>query len=287
MVFIFLWLWAASGETSFQKPDIKGYTPADPLNEVSGLVASRSQPGVLWTHNDSGGVARFFAISADDAQVIATYTMPGASARDYEDIAIGPGPEKGVDYLFIGDFGNNDAHRGKPREHIIVYRLPEPKIDLSSKKKAFKVKPDALVMRYPDGAHDVEAMIIDPKTGDLYLLTKRDELSRIYRTPKPAKGDQEIKLEYEGEMTVTQIVASDISPDGSEILVKLYPKVLYYKRQSNESIVQALTREGKTVPVYLLEQQGEAIAWDAEGSGFFTLSEARKSKKTPLFYYSR
>ena len=36
------------------KPAISGDVDRAGLSELSGLVASRSQPGVLWTHNDSG-----------------------------------------------------------------------------------------------------------------------------------------------------------------------------------------------------------------------------------------
>ena len=31
---------------------------------------------------------------------------------------------------------------------------------------------DALRLRYPDGPHNAEAMLVDPRTGDLVIITK-------------------------------------------------------------------------------------------------------------------
>ena len=48
--------------------------------------------------------------------------LGGVIFNDVEDIAIGPGPEEGVDYLYVSDTGNND------RDRIVmqVYRVREP-----------------------------------------------------------------------------------------------------------------------------------------------------------------
>ena len=37
------------------------------------------------------------------------YNLTGAKMRDWEDIAVGPGPEPNVDYLYVGAIGDNDA----------------------------------------------------------------------------------------------------------------------------------------------------------------------------------
>ena len=48
--------------------------------------------------------------------------VDGHQFNDVEDISIGPGPEEGVDYLYVSDTGNND------RDRIVmqVYRVREP-----------------------------------------------------------------------------------------------------------------------------------------------------------------
>src|SRR5262249_26664738 len=75
---------------------------ADPvLTEVSGVVASRAHPPVFWVHNDSGGEPTVYAISPTGAS-LGAYPIAGATAIDWEDIAIGPGPERGTSYLYLG-----------------------------------------------------------------------------------------------------------------------------------------------------------------------------------------
>src|SRR4051794_20300739 len=71
------------------------------ITESSGLAVG---PGVLWTHNDSGDSARFFALDRR-CRTLATYTLPGVQATDWEDMARGGG------YLWLGDIGDNSATR--------------------------------------------------------------------------------------------------------------------------------------------------------------------------------
>ena len=47
--------------------------------------------GILWTHNDAGGENRIFAIDSNGISR-GTYYLNGIENRDWEDIAVGPGP---------------------------------------------------------------------------------------------------------------------------------------------------------------------------------------------------
>ena len=91
------------------------------ITEASGMVASRRLADVLWVHNDSGSGPVLYALNPQ-GQCLGRFDVTGAKARDWEDIARGPGPDPDLDYLYIGDIGDN---RGK-REFITVYRVPEP-----------------------------------------------------------------------------------------------------------------------------------------------------------------
>ena len=86
-----------------------------PIQESSGLVASRTHPGVFWTHNDSGNPPRLFAVRADGS-LIREYVV-GAPNVDWEDIAA---DDKGR--LYIGEIGNN----GGLLPLRAVYRVEEP-----------------------------------------------------------------------------------------------------------------------------------------------------------------
>ena len=93
------------------------------IGEASGLAASRKNPGVLWVHNDDGP-ACVYAMTAEGKH-LGVYNLEGAKMRDWEDIAIGPGPEPNVDYIYVGAIGdNNSKHKS-----IKIYRVPEPNVD--------------------------------------------------------------------------------------------------------------------------------------------------------------
>ena len=85
------------------------------LDELSGIAVSPDQPGVLFVHNDSGDSSRFFAIGPDGA-LKAIFHFQGEptsrlGVRDVEDIAIGPGPDSGVNYIYLGDIGDITEQR--------------------------------------------------------------------------------------------------------------------------------------------------------------------------------
>src|ERR1700742_2093879 len=78
------------------------------VTESSGLVASRTTPGAYWTHNDSGDGPFIYAFDTR-GDSFGTFRVSGAEARDWEDIAAGPGPQPNRSYLYIGDIGDNNA----------------------------------------------------------------------------------------------------------------------------------------------------------------------------------
>jgi hypothetical protein len=62
----------------------------DRITESSGLVLSSRTDRVLFTHNDSGDDARFFAVD-DRCRTLAMYVLSGVAATDWEDMAVGRG----------------------------------------------------------------------------------------------------------------------------------------------------------------------------------------------------
>jgi hypothetical protein len=118
------------------------------INEASGLAASRSLNGYLWSHEDSGNPAELFLISTDGKN-IRKYPLSGTSNRDWEDMAIGPGPTEGVNYLYIGDIGNNNGNSST--QQFFIYRTPE----INNLDAAFDgTNVERIVYKYPSGAPD-------------------------------------------------------------------------------------------------------------------------------------
>jgi hypothetical protein len=276
----------------FAEGEVLGEVKEPHIDEVSGVAASRNNPRVLWIHNDSGDRAQIYAINTR-GDYLGAFRLGGARAFDYEDIAIGPGPVPGVSYLYVGDIGDNHAIRAG---EVVVYRVAEPVVyaDRGDQSRTL-TGVDALRLRYPDGPRDAETLLCDPLTGSLYVISKREKFNRIYRAKAPGAGDQEIGLEMMGTMAWTGseflglplfgAVAGDVSPDGREILRKRYHTATLYSRRPDEELSRALVRPAKGIPVPCdPEQQGEAIAFDAHGRGYFSMGEGSSPS---LIYYQR
>jgi len=246
------------------------------LREASGLVASIANPGYLWTHNDSGNSASIYLIN-DKAEIVMTCKLKNTVNRDWEDITIGPGPEENVNYLYVADIGDNEA----VYSYKILYRIKEPTF-LSDQIEIEKA--DKLTFELPGGARDTEAIMVDPITNYFYVSSKREHSVRLYEIKFPFASDT-LHAEEVGKLPFNNIVAANISTDGSEVLMKTYRDIFYWKRKGNEPIPTLLQRRPVKLE-YKPEPQGEAIAWKRDGFGFYTLSESEKGDGS-LFFYKR
>jgi hypothetical protein len=273
---------AVTAEPRFDTRETRGILAHDPINEASGLAASRQNPGVLWTHNDSGNNAQIFALS-DKGKHLGVFTILGAENRDWEDIAVGPGPQSDRHYLYIGDTGDNKARY----EVKTIYRLPEPRLtaDQSPVNSALNGV-ESIRFRYPDGKRDAETLIVDPLTRDIYIVSKREDRVHVYRAAYPQFTNTVITLEKLGELTAYDVTAGDISPSGREILIKAYNTIKYWQRKPGQSIWETLQGEARRLP-YEPEPQGEAIAWASSEEGYYTLSEERDGIPAFLYFYPR
>ena len=264
-------------DSLFSGPKAMGKLQNKEIDEASGLVSSRTHEGILYTHNDSGGDPHVYILDTlgeDRGKII----LSGVKNRDWEDIAIGPGPDPKLNYIYVGEIGDNNA----VHHQIKIFRFPEPK----NLKKESVVKPEILTLIYPDGPKDAETLMIDPITHDIFILSKRDSLNILYRAPQSAFESKKFELEKIMELPFTMSVAGDISSDGSQILVKNYFTVFYWKRHENESIAEAMSRKAQILP-YKPEPQGEAVAFHPSGKSYYTLSEKRFNIDPVLYRYDK
>lgn len=239
------------------------------LPELSGLVDSKNNGGILWTHNDSGDGARIYALSS--AGLRAVYELNDVQAEDFEDIALVP-QERGTDALVIADTGDNF----RKRDHVTLYRVAEPQFTQPpSATQETTLQAAVQHVRYPEGATDVEAVLVDPRSGDVVLLAKGMVGDNdVFLVRKPAFTGGTTTAERVGKVELGFITAADISRDGSRILVRTYNNAFLFERGPGESVPDALRRKPCTLPVRD-EPQGESIAVSADGERFFTVSEGR------------
>ena len=272
----------ANGGAQFTSdPTVTPVTPGQ-IDEASGMADSRSQPGNLWIEEDSGNPAEL-ALLGYDGNVKGKISVPNTTNRDWEEMTIGPGPQDGVNYLYIGDIGDNNAQYPLYQ----IYRLPEPATLQSTISGVERIN-----FRYPDGSHDAEAMFVDPQTKDIYIITKREEKVHLYRLSYPQNINEVTVAEALGELSfggglANYVTAAAISPDGSEILVRTYSQLYYWKRNTGQSIADALQLGSRRQLVVRLEPQGEAVCFDKDAKGYFTVSERASAASVNLYYYAR
>jgi hypothetical protein len=240
------------------------------ITELSGLVSSRRTNGVWWANSDSGDSARLFAVG-EKGRSLGEFRFAGATATDWEDIGIGPGPKTGVRYLYAADIGDN----AKARPSVQLYRVPEPAVDPAKPATAPKTLNGVarLTLTYPDGPHDAEAFFVDPKSGLLYIVSKEIGAASVYRAPAALEAGTTTKLQKVGTVNAGPLVtAADITALGDAIALRTYTSVRIYPRKGNTTVAAALAGKpckGKTAS----EQQGEAIGFTRNGRGYVTASE--------------
>ncbi|MEI7692644.1 MAG: hypothetical protein WCJ50_09010 [Actinomycetes bacterium] len=189
---------------------------APDLTEASGLAESAVNPGVYWTHNDSGDRARLFAIDAATGALRATFGLPGVTATDWEDLAIAPDAD-GNDAFYIADIGDNTAVRGS----VTIYRVAEPTLPRAGGApvtiNAGAVSSQRLT--YPGGPRDAESLAVG-SDGALTIISKREAQVGVYRLADPQFTGGRSQLDSVGQLPLTWVVGASASADGSFVLIK-------------------------------------------------------------------
>ncbi len=247
------------------------------LGEISGGAASANNEGYFWVHNDSGNDPELFLVD-EKLTIHATCVLP-VENRDWEDMAIGPGPEAGKQYIYLGEIGDNISRFATK----YVYRFEEPRWD----RKSSTISPgkiDTIAFRLEGGTKDTETLLLDPSTKDLYIISKREEPVWVYVLdfPYATSGINTARRLF--SIPFTQIVSGDIASDGKNILLKNYEHIYFWDNDKNLSVPELLKQRPFEVP-YILEPQGETIMWARDRSGFYTVSEKNTGKTSYLYLY--
>jgi hypothetical protein len=246
----------------------------DGVPEASGLVASRSTPGRLWVHNDSGK-PEIFALDTE-GKVIGTVAVAGATLVDWEAMAsarCGSGS-----CLYLGDIGDNEGSRSS----ITVYRIPEP-ANLTGTARVDAV----ITATYPDGAHDAETLLAAPD-GRLYIVTKGDtgEVA-LYRFPAQPKPGATVQLERVGTPLSkgkpgeeARITDGAISADGTWAVLRTRTVLMFYRASE---FLSGNFRQSRAVDLTPLgEPQGEGVAFGAGNTVYVAGEGGGKSQAGTL-----
>ena len=232
------------------------------IDEASGIADSKANPGYLWVEQDSGNPNDIILLSYA-GQFIKKINIRSAVNRDWEDMAVSNGPIAGTNYVYLADIGDNN----KIYSEYTIYRFPEPLVNTDTISVYDKIR-----FQYPDGPHDAEAMLVDQSSKDIYIVTKQDAVSRIYKLIYPQNTGAINMAVYSGSLSFNGVVSAASSVEGDELLLKTYSSLYYWKKNSNENIEQALYKD-PVMLAYQPEPQGEALCFANDNTGFYTLSE--------------
>lgn len=254
-----------------------GLIELDEISEASGIIASRKNLDVFWTHNDSGGDNVIYALN-NSGEHLGVYTLDGIIIRDWEDIAIDYFPDDDEYYLFLGDIGDNNGNHNEK----YIFKIPEPGVNANQNPVNESISGiETITFEYSNGDKwNSETLLIDPLNHDFYIVTKRfnaEDLDLVYRIQYPQPTTTTITAQQVAEIDVpssvsTGCVGGDVSSNGLEILIKTYNHVYYWERTAQQSFWEAFDIDGVNVN-YIQEPQGEALCWKPDRNGYYTVSE--------------
>lgn len=266
-----------TGETAAPGPVCPVFGPGQPLGEAEPDTLTEASglqvvEGVLWTHGDSGP-AQLYALERTGARR-AVVPVEGAVIVDWEDLAtVG-------DRLVVGDIGDNlEARLGL---RLVSVPIPDPDAD------GVPVTATLHDLFWPDGAHDAEALIADPVSGDLLVVAKEpDGITPVGRVAAPFPGEQVLEEVARLQFGVppldgnTLVTGGAGAPDGSGVALRTYLDAFVWPRQPGEPWAATFARAPCQVDL-VTEPQGEAIAWAEDG--LYTISEGRSPT---IWFYPR
>ncbi|MEZ5461615.1 hypothetical protein [Dokdonella sp.] len=275
---------AEHGAAPFAPARLEALITDSRLDEISGIAASRLADAVYWVHNDAPRPASLHAINGRGER-IAQLIVEGVRAVDWEDVA--SFVKDGKSWLLIGDVGDNAGTR-KDYELILI---EEPDLQKSGGETLSRKPEWRMRFRYPDGAHDCEAIAIDMKAHQVLLLSKRSSTPAVYALPLAANTEQmQVARKLTELRTLPQPTASerqarfpsarlgslptamDVDVESRRAIVLTYRDIWVFTRLKSESWMQAFARAPERMPLPPMAQ-AEALAFDRTGESVLVSGE--------------
>ncbi len=226
----------------------------DRFTEISGMTYSQRHPGVLYLHNDSSGGPYIYAVDSRTCRTLATLTISGIEARDLE--AIGSGRDvRGRPVLWVADIGDNRDSWNEVRLHRV--REPARLRDRTLRTTTFR-------FTYPDRPHNAEALLADPSSSRVWVVTKQTARGSIYALPARMSPGRVAVARPVGRVGAF-VTDGAVSPDGLRFVLRDYV---------DAEVLQGLPPGTGARTVYLpIQLQGEAVTWTADGRALLIASE--------------
>jgi len=239
------------------------------LIALSGLGVTEN--GYVVINDGTGSSTRDRVFFLDSScKVAKAVSYPGGGARDPEDLAVG---QDGT--VWVADIGDN----GRNRQHVGLWKVPpggNGQITLYR-------------LRYPDGAHDAEALLLDANDQPI-IVTKGTGAAGIYAPTGPLEpstaAPSGVAMSKVGEFTPKRTGTSGFggilgqmlitgganSPDRTKVVLRTYTDAYEWDVPDGDVVKAITTGEPRITPLPD-EPQGEAIAYSRDGATFLTVSD--------------
>jgi hypothetical protein len=279
---------SAAPRSGYGSPVEAGRIESDDVRESSGLSASECQD-VLWTQNDSGNDPLIFGMDTE-GRSLGTWQVQGARNVDWESISSSR-DESGRCFLTIADIGDNDG----TRTELDVYRVPEPTAtgdtaDTDAGSPLQTEPAQAMTFRYPSGAANAETLLVHPRTGDLYVVTKEESgPAGVFRMPPAFDSGAPVTGEKVADIAVPadpegRFTGGSMSPDGRRLMLCNLEGGYELVLPDGATDPDAIWRQQPTAVDLGDRPQGEGVSYARDGLALFASSE---KKNAPLFRIER
>ncbi len=138
---------------------------------------------------------------------------------------------------------------------------------------------EAIRLRYPDGSHDAESLLVHPRTGNIYIVTKiAFAFPGIYEARAPVQAGQPITLTRVGTLEVPSllggiITGGAISPDGRRVAFCDYMQGYEAVLENANSSFDTIWKRPLTQISLGNRKQGEAITYRLDSKALLMTSE--------------
>lgn len=173
--------------------------------ESSGLV---DRGDIVYTNNDSGDDAVIYGVDPRSGRVVSRTTYAG-SASDVEAIAPGAGGT-----IWAGDTGDNRTNR----DDVQVYRV----VPRDGHHRGTRYD-----LAYPDGSHDAETLLVQPRTQRVFVVSKTVFGGTVYAAPRQLRTDRTNRLRAFASVGGL-LTDGTFFPDGRHVLLRTYSTATVY-----------------------------------------------------------
>ncbi len=194
---------------------VAAFAAEAPASASHGMAAALAHSGVIWA-SDDGTTGTSIAAVSHDGSTLARFSLGKVQPGRWEAMTSVRSGNKGP-YLYVADIGAPDSGRAE----VMVHRVAEPTA-LSDR----TLKPTTYRLKYSDGAYHATALLADPRSGRLYVVTT-DSASRtagVYAAPDRLVASETHVLTRVADAP-RDVVDGTFLPDGRLVLItasKLY-----------------------------------------------------------------